>query len=253
MGENVGASFVDTIAGQTMNLDVTKTIGVARDLTGLCTDLFLIVIRMREAENLGDPAALRKLIGYFLNLFDKNCKAIGIKDDSIMEAKYALVSLMDETVLSVPGTCRDFWFSRPLQLDLFGDNIAGEEFYNKLQKLLLQPENKKDVLEVFYICLSLGFEGKYKISNAEERLTILEDLGRKLRRTRIRSSSGLSPHGSRTDAGIMPQKKTGTLFPLWIAAVLAIGVVGVSYIVLSILCSAGLGDTMGIINAMTLK
>jgi len=166
----VGASFVDTIASQTMNLDVTKTIGGAKDLQGLCTDLFLIVIRMREAEDLGDPAALRKLIGYFLNLFEKNCKAIGISNDSIQEAKYALVALMDETVLSVPGVCRDYWFSRPLQLDLFGDNIAGEEFYNKLQKLSLEPEKKKDVLEIYYLCLSLGFEGKYRIYNAEERL-----------------------------------------------------------------------------------
>jgi type VI secretion system protein ImpK len=245
----VGASFVDTIAGQTMNLDVTKTFGGAKELTGLCTDLFLIVIRMREAEDLGDPAALRKLIGYFLSLFEKNCKAINIKDESIQDAKYALVALMDETVLSVPGACRDYWFSRPLQLDLFGDNIAGEEFYNKLQKLLLQTENKKDVLEVYYICLSLGFEGKYKISNPEERITILDDLGRKLRRTRIRSSSDLSPHGGRIDNGVAPKKKSGGfLFPIWLSAVLIGGLVIFSYIIFFIMSSSG---TAHIINMLT--
>lgn len=250
----MGASFVDTIAGQTMNLDVTKTIGGARDLSGLCTDLFLIVIRMREAEDLGDPAALRKLIGYFLNLFEKNCKAIGIKDDSISAAKYALVALIDETVLSVPGICRDYWFSRPLQLDLFGDNIAGEEFYNTLQKLLLQPEEKKDVLEVYYICLSLGFEGRYKISNPEERVAIMDDLGRKLRRTRIRSSSGLSPHGSRTDTGIKPKRSSGGfLFPLWLSAVIVFGIFSISYICLLLLSNAGLSNIMSVLNAMTFK
>ena len=212
-------SFVDTIAGQTMNLDLTKTLGGLRELTGLCTDLFLIIIRMREAEDLGDPAALRKLINYYLELFQKNCATLKLTQASIEESKYALIALMDETVLSVPGVCRDYWLSHPMQLDYFGDNIAGEEFYNKLQNLLLQTEGKKDVLEVYYLCLALGFEGKYKLSNAEERLAIFEDLGRKLRRTRIRVSSDLSPHGKRTDYNL---KKRGIfLFPLWMTGVIA--------------------------------
>lgn len=249
----MGASFVDTIAGQTMNLDVTKTIGAARDLPGLCTDLFLIVIRMREAEDLGEPAALRKLIGYFLGLFEKNCKAIGISDESIQESKYALVGLIDETVLSIPGSCRDYWFSRPLQLDLFGDNVAGEEFFNKLQKLLLQTENKKDVLEIYYLCLSLGFEGKYKLYNAEERLGIIDDLGRKLRRTRIRSSSGLSPHGSRTDNFSVRKKSGSFLFPIWLAALLIISAIGGLYTLFGAFSSSQVSGVMEILNRMSFK
>jgi len=245
------ASFVDTIAGQTMNLDLTKTLGGAKDLTGLCTDLFLIVIRMREAEDLGDPAALRKLIMYFLDLFEKNCKAIHIAEDSIQEAKYAIVAILDETVLSVPGACRDYWFTRPLQLDMFGDNIAGEEFYNKLQKLQLSSEKKKDVLEVYYICLSLGFEGKYKISNAEERIAMIEELGRKLRRTRIRSSSSLSPHGKRIDTDFVKKSSPGGFqFPLWLAATLLAAIGGLVYGVLFAMNAGDVSKVMGILMSM---
>jgi type VI secretion system protein ImpK len=201
-----------------MRLDLTKTIAGKRGLNDLCTDLFLIVIRMREAEDLGEPAALRKLINYYLELFEKNCRSIKIDRESIEEAKYALIALIDETVLSVPGACRDFWLSRPLQLDHFGDNIAGEEFYNKLQRLLMQPERKKHALEVYYICLSLGFEGKYKIANAQERFTIMDDLGRKLRRTRVRVSSGVSPHGRRAESNV--RKRAGKrMVPMWVNVV----------------------------------
>jgi type VI secretion system protein ImpK len=248
----VSGSFVDTLAGQTMNLDVTKTLGAVKDLQGLCTDLFLIVIRMREAEDLGDPASLRKLIGYFLGLFEKNCKALRIPDDSINDTKYALVALIDETVLSTASACREYWFSRPLQLDLFGDNIAGEEFFNKLQKMLLSIETKKDVLEIYYICLSLGFEGKYKLFNAEERLSIMEDLGKKLRRTRVRSSSTLSPHGSRTDN---PKKfrRSAFLFPVWLTAVLsAAGIIG-TYLLLQYLNTMQITGVMDVLNKMTFK
>ncbi|MCW8966343.1 MAG: type IVB secretion system protein IcmH/DotU [Candidatus Pacearchaeota archaeon] len=248
----MGASFVDTIAGQTMNLDLTKTLGGAKDLQGLCTDLFLIVIRMREAEDLGEPASLRKLIGYYLDLFEKNCKAIGIQSESIQDAKYALVALIDETVLSVPGICRDYWFTRPLQLDLFGDNIAGEEFYNKLQKMMLEIEAKKDVLEIYYICLSLGFEGKYKLYNAEERVSVMDELGRKLRRTRIRASSGLSPHGSRTDF-VRRRKSSSFLFPIWLASVLmAGGVIGL-YVWFFLLSTAQVDGIMGFLGKLSFK
>jgi type VI secretion system protein ImpK len=249
----VAASFVDTIAGQTMNLDLTKTLGGAKDIQSLCTDLFLIVIRMREAEDLGDPASLRKLIGYYLDLFGKNCTTIGIPADAIAEAKYALVALIDETVLSVPGICRDYWFTRPLQLDLFGDNIAGEEFFNKLQRMLLDAEKNKDVLEIYYLCLSLGFEGKYKIFNAEERVTIMDDLGRKIRRTRIRASSGISPHGSRVDTVKKRKSSTTFLFPIWLAAIFCIGVAVALYATLYLMSVRHATGVMDILGTFTFK
>ncbi len=233
-----------------MSLDLTKTIGGVKDIQGLCTDLFLIVIRMREAEDLGDPESLRKLINFYLDLFEKNCKTIGIPDDSIHEAKYALVALIDETVLSVPGICRDYWFTRPLQLDLFGDNIAGEEFFNKLQKMQLEFERKKDVLEIYYLCLSLGFEGKYKLFNPEERTAIMDDLGRKLRRTRIRSSSGISPHGARID-NIKSRRSRGFLFPIWLAAVLLGGGVAALYTFLFFMSSARTAGIMEFLGKLT--
>jgi type VI secretion system protein ImpK len=248
----VSQSFVETMAGQTMNLDLTKTLGGSRELTGLCTDLFLIIIRMREAEDLGDPAALRKLINFYLDLFQKNCATLKLPPASIDESKYALIALMDETVLSVPGACRDYWISRPMQLDYFGDNIAGQEFYNKLQNLLLQPESKKDVLEVYYLCLALGFEGKYKISNPEERLAILDDLGRKLRRTRIRVSSELSPHGKRADSAIL-KKKGVFLFPLWISGILCAAAAVLGWFALFSLSSSQQAALMSSIQSLISK
>jgi type VI secretion system protein ImpK len=247
----MASSFAQTLASQTMNLDLSKTMGGPRDISALCTDLFLIIIRMREAEDLGDPASLRKLIGYFLDLFEKNCAAIGMAQDSIVEAKYAIVALMDETVLSVPGACRDYWISRPMQLDYFGDNIAGQEFYNKLQKLLLQPENKKDVLEAYYLCLALGFEGKYKIADPAERFAIMDDLGRKLRRTRIRVSAELSPHGKRAETSA--KRSTAFLFPLWLSGVIAAAIVAGAWVSMYFVNANALSALLGSIQSTVAK
>jgi type VI secretion system protein ImpK len=246
-------SFVDTITSQTLNMDLTRAVGGARDMPGLATDLFLIVIRMREAEDLGDPAALRKLITYFIDLFKKNAITAGIGKDAVDEAVYAIVALIDETVLSVPGECRDYWFGRPLQLDLFGDNIAGEGFYINLQKLLAAAEKKKDVLEIYYLCLSLGFEGKFKIMNPEERTVLLDETGRKLRRTKIRVSSNLSPHGNRTDY-VPPQKKlSGSGIPVWVGAVAAAGLTVAVYLICMLMSSMKLESVLTIVERMNLR
>ncbi|MBN2037553.1 MAG: type IVB secretion system protein IcmH/DotU [Chitinispirillaceae bacterium] len=246
-------TFVDTIAGQTLNVDLTKAIGGARDMPGLATDLFLIIIRMREAEDLGDPVSLRKLILHYLDLFKKNCVTAGLAEEAVNEAMYAIVALMDETVLTVPGACRDYWFGRPLQLELFGDNIAGEEFYHKLQKLLAQPEKKKDALEIYYLCLSLGFEGKYRIMNPEERSAIVEETGRKLRRAKIRVSSTLSPHGKRTDYMPPAKKISGQMFPLWAGAVVTVMVCAAGYLAFVLLSNMGLRQALEVLDRMNLR
>jgi type VI secretion system protein ImpK len=247
------SSFVDTIAGQTLNIDIGKALGGARDMPGLATDLFLIVIRMREAEDLGDPASLRKLILYYLDLFKRNCKTASIADEAVNEALYAIVALIDESVLSVPGACRDYWFGRPLQLDLFGDNIAGEEFYKRLNRLMEAPEKKKDVLEVYYLCLSLGFEGKYKLLPPEERTTLLDETGRKLRRAKIRISSGLSPHGTRGDGGGTMKKASEGWFPLWKGVAIAGGVCLAVYLVLFVLTWVNLSGVMRVVEKLNLR
>lgn len=206
-------SFTQTITSQTMGVDLTATIAPAPEtLETLSTDLLLIVIRMREAEDLGDPRSLKKLIQHYIGLYESNCRSIGTSDQHTKDAMYALVALLDETVLSVPGPCRDVWLSSPLQLEYFGDNIAGEGFYRRLDALREQSDSE-DVLGIYYLCLSLGFEGKYRIMNPEEREKIIADLGERLGGGR--EEKNLSPHAIRPVGSLGKNRSGSTLVPLW--------------------------------------
>ncbi|MDG5814735.1 type IVB secretion system protein IcmH/DotU [Chitinispirillales bacterium ANBcel5] len=200
-----------------MDLNLSKGGFRRESLSTLCTDLFLIVIKMRDAEDLGETKALRKLIFYFITQFEKNCSAIGIAQQTTEAVKYALIALLDETVLSVPGEARDVWIVNPMQLEIYGDNIAGKEFYEKLDLLLQEPAKNLDALEVFYLCLSLGFEGKYKIGNAEEREEKIRDLARTLIKLDKNRIDSLSPHAIRMSVAKKKKgvQKTGIL-PLWV-------------------------------------
>ncbi len=219
----MGASFAETIVGQTLELDLTKARTRKVDnLATLCTDIFLIIIRMRESEDLGEPAALRKLIMHYLELFKKNCRAMNIDAAIVNDTIYALVALLDETVMSVPGQCRDFWITNPIQLQLFGTNIAGEEFFRKLEKLMADPRRTKDALEIYYLCLSLGFEGKYKLGNASEREEIIDKLARVLLKAGKRSVSGLSPHGRRRLSKALSRRSRKRLVPIWVVGAVTV-------------------------------
>jgi type VI secretion system protein ImpK len=200
-------SFAESVVAMTANFNVTKVVGAKKNLAALCSDIFLIVIRMREAEDIGDPASLRKLIMHYIALFESNCRALKIADKSIDIAKYALVALLDETVLSIPGECRDFWISQPLQLDYFGDTLAGRVFYGKLDNLLSESNSAVDVLEVFFLCMSLGFEGKYKVVEPSHREVVLVKICTRIAQSRTQAGDVLSPHGRNNEKKTIRSRK----------------------------------------------
>lgn len=244
----MSASFADTLAGHTIDLDLTKSVKKKADLTTLCTDIFLIVIRMREAEDLGTPESLRKLILHYLDLFKKNCRAMEFNPSLVSDAVYALVALLDETVMSTPGECRNYWVTNPIQLELFGDNLAGEGFFRRLEKLMEEPEKMKDVLEIYYLCLSLGFEGKYKLGNASERNVVIDSLARLLLKAGRHSVSSLSPHGRRTMAKDLFKRGARKIMPLWAVCTTAVALLFIFYGIMRFLTNESLERVLSVIK-----
>ncbi len=81
--------------------------------------------------------------------------------EAIMEAQYAMTALADEYVISTQAGQRSHWLSNPLQLQLFGDIHAGEHFFELLAELRLNAEKNAAVLEIYLLCLELGYRGQY--------------------------------------------------------------------------------------------
>jgi type VI secretion system protein ImpK len=88
------------------------------------------------------------------------------------------------------------WPRRPLQEELFGHHVAGEVFFQNLQKLLGRNESLElaDVLEVYYLCLLLGFAGRYSMGGRGELKAASDSVSDKIRRIR-RIPAELSPSG----------------------------------------------------------
>ena len=79
-------------------------------------------------------------------------------------AKYAIVAWVDEMLIDAPWDGARWWNENPLQFEIFRSAEAFSEFYRKANEA--SQLARKDVLEVYYICVVLGFRGMYKDPSA---------------------------------------------------------------------------------------
>jgi len=99
----------------------------------------------------------------------EQAKALGYSSEINQRAFFAAVALLDETVLRLQSPSFAEWARRPLQEEMFGHNRAGNVFFDDLRDLLARPDSAEtaDGLEVYCLCLLLGFRGKYALSSGE--------------------------------------------------------------------------------------
>jgi type VI secretion system protein ImpK len=96
----------------------------------------------------------------------EQAKALGYSSEVIQLSFFAVVSLLDESVLKLQSPAFAEWAKRPMQEEMFGHSRAGEVFFDHLRGLLARQDSDEtaDCLEVYALCMLLGFRGKYAIS-----------------------------------------------------------------------------------------
>jgi type VI secretion system protein ImpK len=160
----------------------------------------IIQIRQLDPSARPQPELLHQRMRTFLERAMRRATELGFSAQDSQDIGYALAALSDETALARPGELRDYWQRRTLQLAFFNENVAGENFFQRLQSMIGDP-GRAEVLRVYYVCLLLGFQGKYRVRGGEiELASITERCASSLRAAS--ASTVLSPSGARPrDAG----------------------------------------------------
>ncbi len=114
----------------------------------------------------------------------------GYAQEDVQLALYAIVALIDESVMNSHQAVFSDWPRLPLQEELFGGHVAGETFFENLQRLMSRTAfpQTADLLEVFYLCLLLGYRGRYAVAGGDLR-GITESLRDKIQK--IRGGTGM--------------------------------------------------------------
>jgi type VI secretion system protein ImpK len=124
-----------------------------------CADVLTAAAQIGGGWRAPPATTLRSEMVALLRDFVSRSREAGIPDDEIAEARYALVAFIDDRVLKESSWVgRDEWMSNPLQLQLFREYAAGENFFRRM-KALAQRGRPYLALEAYYLCLALGFVG----------------------------------------------------------------------------------------------
>jgi type VI secretion system protein ImpK len=200
-------------------------------LAEVFSDLLVLGTYLRETKDLGSPEHLRTRLQHLFQVAEQQGRAKGINPDAQIQAKYAVAAYIDEMIISSRWQHREQWGARPLQYDFFSEYVAGEGFFKRLDGIRRAFPMDPDLLEVYGLCLMLGFEGQYRLHERERLRGLIEDITREVQAKRG-DLPALSPHGQRPDELMELVKRE---LPVWVVLVTSAGIVFLFFMALSFL------------------
>jgi type VI secretion system protein ImpK len=183
--------------------------------------LLNLLSQIRNTSSHPNPTALHKQLATEIQKFEATAQRAGIPPETIFIARYALCTTLDEFVMTTPWGASSIWGSRSLLSMFHKETQGGERFFQMLNKLNQDPSRNIDLLELLYLCLALGFQGRYRISsNGMNELTeIRENLYHTIRHQHVEPEQALSPNWEGLNKSAIDK---AALVPAWLAASLVI-------------------------------
>jgi type VI secretion system protein ImpK len=186
-------------------------------------ELLTLGERLRAGrQSVSNAQAFRAQIWEAVKVSDRDARSYGYEAADIELAVFAVIAFLDESILNLRQPVFADWPRQPLQEERYGHHKAGEIFFQNLQKILGRTDSPAlaDLLEVYDLCLLLGFAGRYSLGNRGELRSIMQQVAEKL--YRIRQPSGeLSPYAAIPPGGVISAGGDPWVKGLMIAAIVS--------------------------------
>lgn len=160
--------------------------------------------------------------------FEKDAADAGVSQEQVRAAHYLLCASLDDVVLSYNWGQGSVWSVQSLVATFHQEVKSGDRFFDVLAGMQKDPGRWKDALEVCYLCLALGFQGRYRLSprGASDLERIREGLYQLLAQVRQPWERELSPRWKGVEA---PHRGPSRGVPSWVAACVAVFAIGMGY------------------------
>ncbi len=165
-------------------------------LVQAASPLLLLAVQLRNSVSQPNAAHLREQVIAQVRQFESHAQAAGIAAQTITAARYVLCATLDESVLNTPWGQQSGWAAKTLLVTFHGESYGGEKFFVILDRLCADFSRHIDLIELMYICLTLGFGGRYQIEvdGRAKLLDIQEELYRRIKSQRAPAVDELAPH-----------------------------------------------------------
>ncbi len=190
-----------------------------------------LVVPLRFMPAPPDMEVLRQRLTEEMQAFEKAARAARADGETVAAARYALCTFLDETISSTPWGA-GVWNSRSLLVAFHNEAWGGEKFFLILQRLSQDPRANLDVLELMYLCLALGLEGRYRVLDRgqDQLATLRERLLHLIHQQRGPREQDLSLHWR---GAAEPPRSMLRRVPPWVLAAVA----GTVLLILQLTCT----------------
>lgn len=196
--------------------------------------IFSVIGKLKQLKFYRNLSNLHKELVAEINTFQDTAKTLGYTPEYILVSRYALCATLDDIITNTPWGAQGQWDSYSLLTTFNQENSKQEKFYLILERIIKDPAVYIDVMELMYICLSLGFKGGARtteFSNTQvEQIT--HALYKQIRAYRGNFSKILSPFPIRSiNKPKAPVKKTSVTTILAITiGIIVIVFLGLGYL-----------------------
>lgn len=212
----------------------TENIATGGDVLAVAAaPLLQLMARLRNTANPPDSGDLYQRTVRQVRVFEQEARDKGVPLDQLRPAHYALCASLDDVVLSTPWGSSGTWSQRSLVSTFHQEVRAGERFFDVLKQMCDNPGRFLPVIELMYICMSLGFMGQYRLSRRGigDISRIREETYAVITRQKKAAEPELAPHTKGVNA---PYRPARFVVPLWVAAAAGLGVIGALFLWFSI-------------------
>jgi len=195
-------------------------LGNLNPLEKAASGLLTLITKLNSSQFHADPMGLKNRIIQEIEQYQNEAQKQQIDLQTIANSRYVLCTALDEAVINTPWGHESGWTQNSLLAIFHNEVDGGKRFFDLLKSLGQNPLQNRQLLELMYICLALGFEGNYRlIDGGKNKLaSIREWLYQLLQKERGITEPVLSPHWQ----GVSDRRHRLLKFvPLWAFAAVA--------------------------------
>jgi type VI secretion system protein ImpK len=153
-----------------LSLD-TMMSGSLNPLVNAALPLLAAAPRVRHSARHPNPGALRDALAEGIRKFESQARAQGLANEQVVAGRYILCTFLDESAASTPWGGSGAWSGNSLLVQFHNETWGGEKVFQLMSKLAQNVDANRNLLELLYVVLGLGFQGRYRvIDNGEAQL-----------------------------------------------------------------------------------
>ncbi len=214
--------------------------------------LIALANALRAETRYDDIARLRQEVIEELRGFQAGARDDGGSDEEVRYGHYALCALLDEVILSTPWGAKSVWARQTLVATFHNEVVSGDRMFEIAESLEARPNRAPHLLELIYLCLSFGFEGRMRLDRqgASRLFSMRERIYGAISNRRGPFERALSPQWRGVDAAYQPLARQ---IPLWVYgatfAVLAVLIYAAFLLALSAASAKAVSPLSGLYTA----